>query len=178
MSKVRREVKDVIYSSEQALWQRKRYGDEIPRFSKKHATITDYLQSKDFSESKPEYQRRILKQAMENPHWTLAEARGHSKRTGNTWQTFDELGKISGMQEFKNRKEEAKYSEYLNAVKSALDTGSDDKLKAWKKRWGSQAKEFITADSQKIKSVTDVLHLQYLNEFNELPSGAEIYVKG
>jgi len=173
-----RNLQTAIDTAIKILQHKLQQGDKIPRFSKKHTTIVDYLQSKDFHESKPDYQSRILKQAEEHPHWTLAEARGHSKPTGGAWQISDEQGKLPGMYEFKNRKEESKYSEYQNAVQADLKSGSDDALKAWKKRWGGQAKEFITIDGQKIKPVTDIPTLQRLDEFNELPSGAEIYVKG
>jgi len=150
----------------------------IPKFSSKHDTIVDYMQSQEFREAKPEYQRRIFRQAEEHPQWTLAEARGHSKPTGNTWQIFDDSGLFTEKAEFKSRKEETKYSEYLNAVKKTLESGNDSGLKIWSKKWGKDANRFILKDGTKVKPVTNIHELARLDEFNELPSGAEVYQKG
>lgn len=149
-------------------------GKDIPRFSKKHETIVEYLQSKEFAEAKPEYQRRILKQAEFAPQWTLTEARGHGKKTGNVWQVFDEQGKFNS--EFKSRKEETKYSEYLNAMKKMLK-GEPEAMKAWEKRWRGRT-EFILKDGTKVKPVKDIETLRLLEDFRELPLGEDIYTKG
>ncbi|MEM3442263.1 MAG: hypothetical protein QXM86_00170 [Candidatus Bathyarchaeia archaeon] len=144
---------------------------QIPRFSKKYETVVDYMQSKEFQSSKPEYQRRIIKQALEHPAWTLEEARGHGKPTGNTFKFFDESGNIAGGIQFKNRREESKYASYLNAQKLFLQTGDDSELKKYKKVY------FVDKDGNKHKAITEKNLLRRLEEFGELPSGEDIYLK-
>jgi len=169
---------DAFTKSQGTLEKWAREGKEIPKFSTKHDTIVEYMQSQEFRDSKPEYQRRILRQAEEHPQWTLAEARGHSKPTGNTWQISDSAGLFSERVSFKSRKEETKYSEYLSATKKTLESGDDSALKAWFKRWGRDANQFLLTDGTKVIPVTNMQDLARLDEFNELPSGAEVYRKG
>ena len=174
----KRNVDDVIEFVKTIFYQKSIHKDTIPRFSQKYETILDYLKSPEFKSAKPAYQQRVLKQALEHPTWTLAEARGHSKPTGNTWRIFDETGLFEERVEFKNRKEETKYAEYLNAVKDYLATGDESGLKTWFKRWGRDANQFILKDGTKVKTVTDLETLSRLHEFGELPSGEDLYTKG
>lgn len=171
------DVKTAIFFAEAKIKERLQQGESIPRFSKKYETIVDYLKSKEFSESKPAYQNRVIKQALNHPTWTLDEARGHSKPTGHKWDFFDKKGRFEGRVEFKNRKEETKYAEYLNALKDYLEAGNEQKLKDWQKAWGKEGKHFITKDGVKHKVVLDKETLNRLAHFDELPTGDDVYEK-
>lgn len=164
------DVKVAISNASQVLEHRSREGKEIPRFSNKHETIVDYLQSKEFKDSKVAFQGRVLKQAMEHPQWDLADARGHSKQTGRRFEYFDEDGSVPGGIQLKSRKEESKYASYLNAMKKYLDTGDDTELMKFRN------KSFVDNEGKKVQFLTDKDTLDNLATFNELPHGDDIYI--
>lgn len=164
------DLQAVIQNASHTLEQRSREGKEIPRFSRKHFTIVDYLKSREFKESKEAFQRRVLKQAMEHPQWDLADARGHSKPTNKSIQYFDEDGSVHGGIQLKSRKEESKYGSYLNALQKYLDTGDDKELMRY------ENKTFVDKKGKKIQFITDKDVIDDLAVFGQIFSGDDIYI--
>lgn len=146
---------------------------DIPRFSQKYATITEYLKSDEFKNSKPTYQNRVLKQALEHPKWTLAEARGHSKPTGNGWKVSNEDGLLTEHVIWKNRKEESYYASYLNDLKAVMD-GHLEQAEL-NNKW--KGKSFTDIEGNKHRAITEKDTIIRLAEFNELPTGPDVYLK-
>ncbi|WP_092476149.1 hypothetical protein [Desulfotruncus arcticus] len=146
---------------------------DIPRFSKKHATITDYLKSPEFKNAKPAYQQRVLKQALEHPKWTLAEARGHSKPTGNRWQVSNDQGLLSDPVVWKNRKEESYYASYLNDLKAVM--AGNLEYTEFNNKW--KGKTFTDIKGNKHQAITEKDTIIRLADFNELPTGPDVYLK-
>lgn len=107
---------------------------------------------------------------MEHPQWDLADARGHSKPTGKSFEYFDEEGLVPGGIQLKSRKEESKYASYLNAMKKYLDTGDDTDLMKYKN------KSFVDQEGKKVQFITDKDTLDDLATFHELPHGDDIYI--
>lgn len=146
---------------------------EVPRFSKEYRHSWEYIEgqiNKGKLNPDTSYGKRMIRNALEHPHWTLEDWRGHGKPTGKVFQYFDEQGKFSEGIQFKNRQEESKYASYLNAVKKYLDNGDDTELKRFK------GKSIINKDGQKQKLVTKTESINRLIRFSELPSGEDIYV--
>jgi len=112
----------------------------------------------------------MIKNALEHPQWTLADWRGHGKSTGKSIQFFDKDGKYTEGIQFKNRREESKWSTYLNAVQKYLNTGDDSKLKKFKNV------SFVDIDGHRHEAVINKETLNRLAIFNELPSGEDIYI--
>lgn len=164
------DVQTAITNASQVLEHRLKEGKEIPRFSGKHETIVDYLKSWEFQNSKAAFQRRVIKQAMEHPQWDLADARGHSKATGKSFEYFDEDGAVPGGIQLKSRKEESKYASYLNALKKYLNTGDDTDLMKFKN------KSFVDKDGKKVQPVTDKEVIDDLAIFGQIFSGDDIYI--
>jgi hypothetical protein len=181
MARKQIDVNTAIFFAEAKIKEKLQRGESIPRFSRKYETIVDYLKSSEFAKTKPEYQRRVKNQAMEHPQWTLAEARGHSKKydpkTAPRWQIFDKEGKYPEYVSFLNRKEETKYSEYMTALRIYQDTGDSSKLEEWKKSWGKGSNTFKLIDGREIKAVKDLKTLNRLIEHDEIPTGPDIYQK-
>jgi len=142
-------------------------------FSKKYLTIVDYMKSDEFKNSKPAYQQRVMRQALEHPNWTLAEARGHSKPTGASWQVSDEKGLLPDRVVWKNRKEDSYYGSYLSDLDKLLS--EEMKYADFKKKW--KGKTFTDINGVKHKAVTDRDVLARLAEFDELPRGVDVYQK-
>lgn len=146
---------------------------EVPRFSKEYKYSYQYIESQVKSgKLNPEssYGKRMMKNALEHPHWTLDDWRGHGKPTGKTFQFSDEKGRLTEGIQFKNRREENKYAKYLNAQKKYLATGDDSELKKFK------GKTVIDKDGKKHKLITDKETLNTLEKFGQLPSGENIYI--
>jgi hypothetical protein len=146
---------------------------EIPRFNKDFRYAHEYINNQikvGKLNTDTSYGRRIIKHATEHPHWTLADWRGHGKPTGNTYDFFDEQGRIVGGMQFKNRQEESRYASYVNAIQKFQDTGNDSDLMKFK---GKTVKD---VDGKKHTLVTDKNILGRLIEFDELPSGNDIYL--
>jgi hypothetical protein len=146
---------------------------EIPKFSKDFTTSIDYIEHQIKSgKLNPDtsYGRRMIRNATEHPHWTLKDYRGHGDPTGETFEYFDGQGRISEGIQFKNRQEESRYASYLNAVKRFQDTGDDSGLKKFK------GKTVRDIDGKKHTLVTDTNTLGRLIEFDEMPSGNDIYL--
>jgi len=143
------------------------------RFSGKYATVVDYLKSDEFRNAKTAYQQRVLRQAVTHPTWTLDEARGHSKPTGNKWQVSSEKGLLQDQVVWKSRKEESLYAEYLNNQKAVLN--GELNYAEFAKKWKN--KTFTDSKGQKHKAITDREVLTRLAEFDELPAGPDVYEK-
>jgi len=142
---------------------------EIPRFSKEFHYAHEYIEHQiKAGKLNPEttYGRRMI----EHPHWTLADWRGHGKPTGKTFEYFDQQGSVNEGLQFKNRQEESRYASYLNAVKKYQETGDDSDLMKFK---GKTVKD---VDGKKHTLVTDKNILGRLIEFDQLPSGNDIYL--
>lgn len=146
---------------------------DIPRFSKKYPTITEYLKSDEFKNSKPAYQQRVLKQALEHPKWTLAEARGHSKPTGNQWKVSDKKGLLAEPVVWKNRKEESYYASYLNDLKAVI--AGNIEYTEFNNKW--KGKTFTDTKGNKHQAITDKDKIIQLADVNELPTGPDVYLK-
>ena len=146
---------------------------EIPSFSNKYRYSYEYIdhqiKSGKFNHNSS-YGKRMIKNALEHPHWTLDDWRGHGKPTGKTFQFFDEQGKFTEGLQFKNRQEEYRYASYLNAVKNYLETGDDKELKKFK------GKSVMDVNGVKHKLVSDKEKLNTLARFSELPTGEDIYI--
>ena len=146
---------------------------EIPQFSKEYRYSWEYIEgqiNKGKFNPNSSYGKRMIRNALEHPHWTLEDWRGHGKPTEKVFQYFDDQGKFSEGIQFKNRQEEGKYASYLNAVKNYLDSGEESDLKKFK------GKTVIDKDGQKQKLVTNKETLNNLARFSELPSGEDIYI--
>lgn len=146
---------------------------DIPRFSKAYRYSWEYLENemkKGKFNPESSYGKRMLRNAMEHPNWTLEDWRGHGKPTGKTFQYFDELGELPEGIQFKNRQEESKYATYLNAVQKYQKTGDDSELKKFK------GKAVVGKDGSKHKLVTESETLNRLAHFSQLPSGEDIYI--
>lgn len=146
---------------------------EIPRFNKDFRYAHEYIEHQIKAgklNHETTYGRRMIKNAKEHPHWTLADWRGHGKPPGNTLEFFDQQGRVPEGIQFKSRQEESRYASYLNAVKKYQDTGNDSDLKKFK---GKTVKD---VDGKKHTLVTDKNILGRLIEFDELPSGNDIYL--
>lgn len=146
---------------------------EIPRFSKDYRYSYEYVENQlKKGKLNPEnsYGKRMIRNALEHPHWTLDDWRGHGKPTGKSFRFFDEQGNfVEGIQ-FKNRQEESKYSHYLNAIGKYLSTGDDSELKKFK------GKSVIDKNGTKHRLVTKTEKVNKLARFGELPSGEDIYI--
>lgn len=146
---------------------------EIPRFNKDFATSADYIEHQIKTGKlnlDTSYGKRMIRNATEHPNWTLADWRGHGKPTGKTFEYFDQQGRITEGIQFKNRQEEGRYASYLNAVKKFQETGDDSDLQKFK---GKTVKDI---NGKKHTLVADKNILGRLIEFDELPSGNDIYL--
>lgn len=153
--------------------EKEREHKEIPRFSKEYRYSYEYIENQIKSgKLNPEssYGKRMKKNALEHPHWTLDDWRGHGKPTGKRIDFFDDKGRLIGGMQFKNRWEESKYTSYLNAQKKYLATGDDSGLKKFK------GKAVIDKEGKKHKLITDKETLNTLEKFGQLPSGEDIYI--
>jgi hypothetical protein len=146
---------------------------EIPRFNREFRYAHEYIEHQiKAGKLNPDtsYGRRMIRNATEHPHWTLADWRGHSRPTGKTFEHFDQQGRVPEGIQFKSRQEESRYASYLNAVKKFQETGDDSSLQKFK---GKTVKD---VDGKKHTLVTDKNILGRLIEFDELPSGNDIYL--
>jgi hypothetical protein len=146
---------------------------EIPRFSKDFTTSADYIERQiKAGKLNPDtnYGKRMIRNAVEHPNWILEDWRGHGKPTGKTIDFFDARGRFPEGIQFKNRQEESRYTSYINAIQKFQNTGDDSDLKKFK---GKTVKD---VDGKKHILVTDKNILGRLIEFDELPSGNDIYL--
>lgn len=167
------ELKHLPEMMQAAIRQIESKKQEIPRFSKEFRYAHEYIEHQIKTgklNPNTSYGRRMIRNAMEHPHWTLADWRGHGKPTGKTFEYFDQQGRFPYGIQLKNRQEESRYASYLNAVKKFQDTGDDSDLKKFK---GKTVKDI---NGKKHTLVTDKNILGRLIEFDQLPSGNDIYL--
>jgi hypothetical protein len=146
---------------------------EIPRFNKDFRYAHEYIENQiKAGKLNPDtsYGKRMIRNATEHPHWTLADWRGHGKPTGTTFDHFDQQGRDPEGIQFKSRQDESRYASYLNAVKKYQETGNDSDLKKFK------GKTVKGVDGKQHTLITDTNTLGRLIEFDELPSGNDIYL--
>jgi len=145
-----------------------REGKEIPRVTKEYRYMTDYLSKPDFNPASS-LGRRVVR-AIEQGHatWDLKTIRGHGLSTGKVFQGFDEKGLIQEGIQLKNRVEESRYGQYINALKKAIH-GDPSEIKKF------TGKTYVDSEGNRHEFITDEETLYRLHKVGELPNSNDIY---